>query len=382
MELTDTQKKFQESVREFCKQEVEPHAARIDQKGEFPHDVMDKVADFGLFGCVVPKEYGGLGVDTVSYAIAVEELSRVCGSTGITVAAHNSLGVMPFLLFGSQQQIEEYVPPLAKAKEGLSAFGLTEPEAGSDAGGTKTTGVRDGDDWIVNGNKCFITNAGVAKTLVITAKTDKIPGSRGISSFIVDKDTPGFIIGKKEDKMGLRGSDTRELAFENMRLSADKMLGKEGEGFKQFMIILDGGRVSIGAMALGLAQGAFDHCLRYARERELNNCPITGFQAIQWKLADMYTKIQCARHLIYHAARLEDAHRKFSTESAMAKLYASEIATEIAHDAIQVVGGRGYMEDMPLERIYRDVRLCEIGEGTSEIQRLVIARDLIKRVLD
>ena len=382
MEFTDKQKKFQDRVREFCKQEVEPHAARIDREGVFPHDVMDKVADFGLFGCVAPKEYGGLGLDTVSYIIAVEELSRVCGSTGITVAAHNSLGVMPFLLFGNQDQIEEFVPTLAKGKEGLGAFGLTEPEAGSDAGGTKTTGVKDGDDWIINGNKCFITNAGEAKTLVITAKTEKVPGSRGISSFIVDKDTPGFIVGKKEDKMGLRGSDTRELAFENMRLSSDKLLGNEGEGFKQFMIILDGGRISIGAMALGLAQGAFDCCLKYARNRKKLNCPITDFQAIQWKLADMYTKIQCARHLIYHSARLEDAHQKFTTESAMAKLYASEIATEIAHDAIQVVGGRGYMEDMPLERIYRDVRLCEIGEGTSEIQRLVIARDLIKKVLD
>ncbi len=382
MELTDKQKKFKDSVREFCKQEVEPHAARIDQQGEFPHDVMGKVADFGLFGCVAPKEYGGLGLDTVSYVIAVEQLSRVCGSTGITVAAHNSLGLMPFLLFGSQYQIEEFVPPLVRGKEGLCAFGLTETEAGSDAGGTKTTGIKEGDHWIINGNKCFITNAGVAKTLVITAKTEKTPGSRGISSFIVEKNTPGFIVGKKEDKMGLRGSDTRELAFENMRLSSDKMLGKEGEGFKQFMIILDGGRISIGAMALGLAQGAFDCCLKYARQREQFNCPITDFQAIQWKLADMYTKIQCARHLIYHSARLEDAHQKFTTESAMAKLYASEIATDVAHDAIQVVGGRGYMEDMPLERIYRDVRLCEIGEGTSEIQRLVIARDLIRRVLD
>jgi len=379
MELTDRQKKFQAEVREFCAQEIEPHAARIDRDGVFPQDVMDRVADFGLFGCVAPTHYGGLGVDTVCYAIAVEEVSRVCGSTGITVAAHNSLGVMPFLFFGTEVQKETYVPMLAKARQGLGAFGLTEPEAGSDAGGTKTTAVKDGTDWLINGNKCFITNAGVCKTIVITAKTQKIPGSRGISSFIVEKDTPGFVIGKKENKMGLRGSDTRELAFENMRLSGDQLLGNEGEGFKQFMIILDGGRISIGAMALGLAQGAFDCCLKYAKERKQFGQAIVEFQAIQWKLADMYTKIQCARHLIYHAARLEDAHQKFSTESAMAKLYASEIATQVAHDAIQVVGGRGYMEDLPLERIYRDVRLCEIGEGTSEVQRLVIARELIRR---
>ena len=381
MELTDRQREFQASVREFCLQEIEPHAARIDREGVFPHDIMDKVADFGLFGCVVPKEYGGIGVDTVSYAIAVEEVSRVCGSTGITVAAHNSLGVMPFLIFGTDKQKEKYVPELAKGKNGLGAFGLTEAGAGSDAGGTKTTGIKDGDDWIINGTKCFITNVGECRTLVITAKTEKIPGSRGISSFIVEKDTPGFVIGKKEDKLGLRGADTRELAFENMKLSADKLLGKEGEGFKQFMIILDGGRVSIAAMALGLAQGAFDDALKYAKKRHQFGRPITDFQAIQWKLADMYTKIQCARHLVYYAARLEDAHQKFSTESAMAKLYAAEIATEVAHTAIQIVGGRGYMNDMPLERIYRDVRLCEIGEGTSEVQRLVIARDLIKREL-
>ena len=379
MELTDKQKKFQAEVRAFCEQEIAPHAARIDREGVFPQDIMDKVADFGLFGIVAPTEYGGLGVDTVCYAIAVEEVSRVCGSTGITVAAHNSLGIMPFLLFGNEAQKAEYVPVLASGKDGLGSFGLTEAGAGSDAGGTRTTGVKDGNGWIINGNKCFITNGGVCCALVITAKTEKIPGSRGISAFIVDRDTPGFIIGKKEDKMGLRGSDTRELAFENMHLSDDKLLGKEGDGFKYFMTILDGGRISIGAMALGLAQGAYDYALKYAKTAQYAGQPLTDSQAIQFKLADMYTKIQCARHLIYYAARLEDAHQKFTIESAMAKLYASEIGTEVAYRAMQIVGDQGYLDETPLERIYRDVRLCEIGEGTSEIQRLVIARELFKR---
>ncbi|MEE4311679.1 MAG: acyl-CoA dehydrogenase family protein, partial [candidate division KSB1 bacterium] len=262
-------------------------------------------------------------------------------------------------------------------KDGLGSFGLTEPGAGSDAGGTKTTAVKEGDHWVINGNKCFITNAGVARVLVITAKTEKIPGSRGISSFLVDRDTPGFVVGKKEDKMGLRGSDTRELALENMQLPASKLLGNEGEGFKQFMITLDGGRISIGAMALGLAQAAFDCALEFAKTETSAGVPVAASQSVQFKLADMYTKIQNARHQIYYAARLEDAHQRFTVESAMAKLYASEIATQVAYDAIQIAGDRGASDSLPLERIYRDVRLCEIGEGTSEIQRLVIARNLL-----
>ncbi|MBN2010395.1 acyl-CoA dehydrogenase family protein [candidate division KSB1 bacterium] len=375
MELTDKQTQFQQEMREFCEQEIEPNAAQIDRDGEFPADVINKVADRGLLGMVAPKEWGGLGLDTVSYAIAVEEISRACGSTGITVAAHNSLGVMPMVLFANDKQKNEYLALLCSGKDGLCSFGLTEPDAGSDAGATKTTGVRDGDDWIINGGKCFITNAGVCKALVITAKTQKIQGSRGISSFIIDRDTPGFVIGKKENKMGLRGSDTRELSFENVRLPATKMLGNEGEGFKQFMIILDGGRISIGAMALGLAQGAYDSCLKYIRE---NRKSLINSQAVQFQLADMHVKIQCARHLILHASRLEDANQTFSVESAMAKLYASEIGTEVARTAMQIVGPDAYSSELPLERIYRDVRLCEVGEGTSEIQRLVIARDIIK----
>ena len=378
MELTDKQKKYQESVRDFSVQVIEPLAKQIDDTGEYPRTLFDQVAEFGLFGILAPTEYGGKGMDTVSYAIAVEEVSRVCGSTGIMVAAHNSLGIMPFVLFGNDEQKNQYLPILADGKDGLGSFGLTEPGAGSDAGGTKTVGIREGDEWVINGSKCFITNAGLCHDLVITAKTEKIPGSRGISSFIVEKDTPGFIIGKKEDKMGLRGSDTRELAFENMRLPQSKMLGNEGEGFKQFMIILDGGRISIGAMALGLAQGAYDYALEHVKTTSFRGKPKTKYQSYQWKIADMYTKIQAARHLILHAARLEDEHKEFTMESAVAKLYASEIATESIRNAMQIVGQRGYLEETPLERMYRDVRLCEVGEGTSEIQRIVIARNLFK----
>ncbi|UCE08854.1 MAG: acyl-CoA dehydrogenase family protein [bacterium] len=378
MEFTDKQLAFQRKVREFCVEEIAPYADRFDTEGVFPEDIMKKVADFGLFGCVITKEYGGLGLDTVSYIIAVEETSRVCGSTGITIAAHNSLGAMPFILFGNKEQKEKYLPVLAKGYE-LGAFGLTEPGAGSDAGSTKTTAVRDGEDWIINGSKCFITSASRASVTIITAKTEQDEAQRQISSFIVEKGTPGFSIPKKENKMGLRGSDTNELVFENMRLSGDRLLGKEGEGFKQFLTILDGGRISIGAMALGLAQGAYDYAFQYTKEHQLDGKPLSAYQSVQWKIADMYTQIQCARHLIYHAARLEDAHKDFIVESAIAKLYASEIATKVAHQAIQIVGEKGYTKDTPLERIYRDVRLCEIGEGTSEIQRLVISRELFRR---
>jgi alkylation response protein AidB-like acyl-CoA dehydrogenase len=378
MEFTDKQLAFQKNVREFCLQEIAPHADRFDTEGVFPEDIMKKVADFGLFGCVIPKEFGGLGLDAVSYIIAVEEASRVCGSTGITIAAHNSLGAMPFLLFANTEQKQKYLPVLAKGYE-LGAFGLTEPGAGSDAGGTKTTAVKDGDDWIINGSKCFITSAAHAFVTIITAKTEQDEAQRKISSFIVEKGTPGFSIPKKENKMGLLSSVTNELVFENMRLSGDKLLGKEGEGFKQFLTILDGGRISIGAMALGLAQGAYDYAFQFAKDHQLDGKPLSASQSIQWKIADMFTHIQCARHLIYYSARLEDAHKDFVVESAMAKLYASEIATKVAHQAIQIVGEKGLTKDTPLERIYRDVRLCEIGEGTSEIQRLVMARELFRR---
>jgi alkylation response protein AidB-like acyl-CoA dehydrogenase len=352
---------FRNKIREFAEKEIEPKAKEIDEKAEFPFENIRKVASLGLLGMVAPPEYGGTGIDTLRYAIAVEELSRVCGSTGITVAAHNSLAICPIYLFGNAEQKKKYIPPLAKGEK-LGSFGLTEPDAGSDAGGTKTTAVLDGDSYIINGSKCFITNASVAETFVITAVTDKTKGTKGISSFILEKGMKGFSVGKKETKMGLRGSDTATLHFEDLKIPKENILGKEGEGFKQFLITLDGGRISIGAMALGIAQGAFDKALRYARERVQFEKPLIEFQAIQFKLADMATQIEAARHLIYHSAFLEDRGEKYVKESAMAKLFASEVGRFVTYQAIQIFGGYGYSRDYPVERYLRDVKLCEIGE--------------------
>jgi len=368
---------FRNKIREFAEKEIEPKAKEIDEKAEFPFENITKVANLGLLGMVAPPEYGGTGMDTLKYVIAVEELSRVCGSTGITVAAHNSLAICPLYLFGNEEQKKKYIPPLAKGEK-LGAFGLTEPDAGSDAGGTKTTAVLDGDSYIINGSKCFITNASVAETFIITAVTDKTKGTKGISSFILEKGMKGFSVGKKETKMGIRGSDTATLHFEDLKVPRENLLGKEGEGFKQFLITLDGGRISIGAMALGIAQGAFDKALRYARERVQFEKPLIEFQAIQFKLADMATQIEAARHLIYHSAFLEDRGEKYVKESAMAKLFASEVGRFVTCQAIQIFGGHGYSRDYPVERYLRDIKLCEIGEGTSEIQRLVIFRELMK----
>jgi alkylation response protein AidB-like acyl-CoA dehydrogenase len=377
MKLKQEHEKLRQKIREFAEAEIEPKASSIDEKGEFPFDTVKKLGEMGILGMVVPEEYGGSGYDTVSYSIAVEEISRVCGSTGITVAAHNSLGVYPIYLFGNEVQRKKHIPALAKGEK-LGSFGLTEPGAGSDAAGTKTTAVLDGDSYVVNGSKCFITNASVGETFVFTAMTDKSKRYKGISSFILEKGMKGFSVGKKENKMGLRGSDTATLNFEDLRIPRENLLGKEGEGFKQFMITLDGGRISIGAMALGIAQGAFDKALKYAKEREQFGQPIANFQAIQWKLSDMATQIEAARHMIYHASELKDKGERFVKESAMAKLHASEVGRFVTHQAIQIFGGYGYMSEYPVERYLRDVKLCEIGEGTSEIQRIVIARELLK----
>jgi alkylation response protein AidB-like acyl-CoA dehydrogenase len=377
MKLSQEHQKFRQKIREFAEAEIEPKASSLDETGEFSFDTMKKLGEMGILGMVVPKEYGGSGYDTISYSIAVEEVSRVCGSTGITVAAHNSLGLYPIYLFGNEEQKRKYIPPLATGEK-LGSFGLTEPNAGSDAAGTKTTAVLDGDFYVVNGSKCFITNASVGETFVFTAMTDKTKGYKGISSFILEKGMKGFSIGKKENKMGLRGSDTATLIFEDLRLPKKNLLGREGEGFKQFMITLDGGRISIGAMALGIAQGAFDKALKYAKEREQFGQPVANFQAIQWKLADMATQIEAARHMIYHASWLKDKGERFIKESAMAKLYASEVGRFVTYQAIQIFGGYGYMSEYPVERYLRDVKLCEIGEGTSEIQRIVIARELLR----
>jgi len=377
MRISPEHEKFRQKIREFAEAEIEPKSFSLDESGEFPFDTMKKLAEIGILGMVVPEKYGGSGYDTISYSIAIEEISRVCGSTGITVAAHNSLGIYPIYLFGNEEQKRKYIPSLAKGEK-LGSFGLTEPGAGSDAAGTKTTAVLEGDSYVVNGSKCFITNASVGETFVFTAMTDKTKGYKGISSFILEKGMKGFTIGKKENKMGLRGSDTATLIFEDLRIPRENLLAKEGEGFKQFMIILDGGRISIGAMALGIAQGAFDKALKYAKEREQFEQPIANFQAIQWKLADMATQIEAARHLIYHASWLKDKGERFIKESAMAKLYASEVGRFVTYQAIQILGGYGYLSKYPVERYFRDVKLCEIGEGTSEIQRIIIARELLK----
>jgi len=368
---------FRKEIREFAEKEIEPKAQEADEKAQFPYENIKKVAQLGLLGMVVPPEYSGTGIDTLKYAIAVEELSRVCGSTGITVAAHNSLAISPLYLFGSEEQKKKYIPPLAKGEK-LGAFGLTEPDAGSDAGGTKTTVVLKGDSYVINGSKCFITNASVAETFVITAVTDKTKGTKGISSFVLEKGMKGFTVGKKENKMGIRGSDTATLHFEDLKVPRENLLGKEGEGFKQFLVTLDSGRISIGAMALGIAQGAFEKALKYAKETIQFEKPLIESQAIQFKLADMATQIEAARHLIYHAAFLEDRGQKYVKESAMAKLFASEIGRFVTYEAIQIFGEYGYSRRYPVERYLRDVKLCEIGEGTSEIQRLVIFRELIK----
>jgi alkylation response protein AidB-like acyl-CoA dehydrogenase len=377
-ELSEEHQLFRETVRDFAEKEVAPGAIERDQTHEFPAGLIRRMGELGLMGIPFPEKYGGAGGDTLSYAIAVEEISRVDGSLGIILAAHISLGASPFYLFGDEQQKQRWLTPLAQG-EMLGAFGLTEPNAGSDAGGTSTTAVREGDEWVINGRKLWITSGRVAGVIVATAKTDRAAqGSRGISSFIIPKGAPGLSYGKDENKMGLRSSITSPLFFENVRLPADSLLGNEGDGFKQFMQILDGGRISIGAMGLGLGQGAYEAAVQYAQRREQFGQPIANFQAIQFKLADMATELEAARLLVYKAAVLKDQRKPFSQAAAMAKLFASEVGERCAYQAIQIHGGMGYAVESQVERMYRDVRLTTIGEGTSEIQRLVIARQLLK----
>lgn len=377
MFLTEEQQMLREMVRDFAQNEVKPRAAEIDETCEFPWETVNKMGELGLMGIVFPEEYGGAGMDYVCYAIAVEELSRVCASTGITLAAHISLGVYPLYAFGNEEQKRRWLPDLCSGRI-LGAFGLTEPNAGSDAAATETTAVRVNGGWVVNGTKRFITNASVSQVYTFTAVTDKSKGTKGISAFVIPRDTPGFAVERKENKLGIRGSDTAGLSFQDCFIPDESLLGKEGEGFKYFMDTLNGGRISIGAMALGIAQGALDEALKYAKERKQFNRPIADFQINQFKLADMATWIEAARHLVYHAARLKDAGKPFIKEASMAKLFASEIATRCCEMAIQIHGGYGYTRDYPVERMWRDAKLCEIGEGTSEIQRLVIARELLR----
>ena len=375
-ELTDEQRMTREMVRDFAENEIKPLAQERDRTGEFPWELIRKMGPLGLLGLPIPEEYGGAGADTVCYAIAIEEIARVCGSTAITVAAHTSLGTYPIYRFGNEAQKRKYLPRLASG-QGLAAFGLTEPEAGSDAGATKTRAVRRGDEWVLNGQKIFITNGSIADVVVVAALTDPDKGPRGISNFIVEKGTPGFRPRRDEEKMGLKASVTSQLFFEECRVPQENFLGQPGEGYKQFLITLDGGRISIGAMALGLAQGAYERALAYSKERVQFGQPIARFQAIQWMLADMATEIEAARLMVYRAAWLKDQGVRFTKEAAMAKLFASEVAERACFKALQIHGGYGYMREYDVERMYRDQRLCTIGEGTSEIQRLVIARQIL-----
>lgn len=373
--LNESQVLIQQVVHDFAQNELAPLAADLDREKRFPHDIIAKMAELDLFALPFSEEYGGTGDGYLPYAIAVEEISRACASTGLTYAAHCSIGTGPVYLFGTEEQKQKWVVPCAKG-EMLAAFGLTEPDAGSDASGTKTTAVLDGSEWVINGSKCFITNATYAGMAVITAVSEPGQGSRGISSFIIPTDTPGFSVSAPYEKLGLRASDTAEIILDDLRIPGNYLLGKRGEGFKQFMQVLDGGRISIGAMAVGIAQASLDAALAYARERRQFGQPISKFQAIQFKLADMGTAVELARLNVYRAAWLKDHGFPFTKESAMAKLFASETAVKAALEAIQVFGGYGYMKDYPVERYLRDAKLTEIGEGTSEIQRLVIARQL------
>ena len=373
--LTGEQKLFQKTIGEFCEKEIKPLASKIDKEEYFPWELYKKMGKMGLMGMTVPQSYGGAGIDRVSYMIALEEISRVCGSTGITVEAHNSLGVGHIYEKGTEKQRKKYLPRLTSG-EAIAAWALTEPNAGSDAASVQTTAVPDKDEWVLNGTKQFITSGDIAEVVTVMVMTDKSKGAKGISAFIVEKDTPGFKVGQLEDKLGLRGSRTAELIFEDCRIPKENLLAEKDMGFIGAMNILDRGRTAIGAMAVGIARGALEHSIEYAKQREQFGKPISKFQAIQWKIADMATEIDAARLLVYRAAYLEDEGKPFSKEAAMAKLFASEMAMRATRNAIQVYGGYGFTRDYPLERYFRDVKLCEIGEGTSEVQRMVIAKRL------
>jgi alkylation response protein AidB-like acyl-CoA dehydrogenase len=375
--FTDEQNQLRRSIREFAEGEIAPHVMEWDEASKFPLEIMPKLAEMGLLGVIFPEQYGGAGLGYVEYVIAIEEVSRIDGSVGIIVAAHNSLCSNHIFKFGTEEQKKKYLTPLAQGKK-IGAWSLTEPEAGSDAGGTRTTAKRDGSNWVINGSKTFCTNGHYADYSVVMALTDKSKNSHGISAFIVEKGTPGFKPGKKENKLGLRASDTSELIFTDCKVPAENLLGAEGEGFIGSLKILDGGRISIAALALGMAQGALDAAIKYSKQRKQFGQAISEFQAIQFKLADMATQVEAARLLVYQAAWLADRKDvRFTRESSMAKLFASEVAVRVANECVQIHGGYGFIKDYPAEKFYRDVKLCTIGEGTSEIQKLVIARQLL-----
>ena len=374
--LSPQHEDIRRTVRDFAERRIVPIAEELERKGVFPMEIIREAAALGLLGVPYPEEVGGTGLDSLAYAITVEELSRASGSVGIIVSAHTSLGCNPIYLAGTDAQKEKYLRPMASG-EVIGAYGLTEPGAGSDSRGTKTRAHRDGDEWVINGSKRFITNAGVAGTYIVTAVTDREQDSGKISAFIVEADTPGFSIGRMEEKMGLHASNTGELIFEDCRIPAENLLGEEGAGDKLFLKTLDGGRIGIASMALGLAQAAYEAASAYAKERKQFGRPIGEVQGVAFKIADMATTIDAARLMTYRAAWLKDCGKPYTTEAAMAKLYASEVARDVTNDAVQVHGGYGYVSEYKVERYLRDAKLTEIGEGTSEIQRMVIARNLL-----
>lgn len=375
--FTKEQEMVRKVMREFAEKEVAPKAKEIDITEEFPWDTVRKMAKYDMMGIPYPKEYGGAGGDYISYIIAVEELSRACATTGVILSAHISLGSFPIYQWGTEEQKQKYLVPLAKGEK-LGAFGLTEPNAGTDAAGQQTTAVLDGDNYILNGSKIFITNGGKADIYIIFAMTDRSKGTKGISAFIVEKDFTGFSIGKIEEKMGIRASSTAELVFEDCIVPKENLLGKEGQGFKIAMATLDGGRIGIAAQALGIAQAALDEVIKYVKERQQFGRPLSKFQGLQWYIADMATRVSAARHLVYNAAWRKQNNLTYSMEASMAKLYASETAMYVSTKAVQIFGGYGFTKDYPVERFMRDAKITEIYEGTSEVQKMVIAANLLK----
>ncbi len=374
-ELTENQKLVQQIARDFAENEIRPVVMKYDESQEFPYETMSKLGDLGFLGVIFPEEYGGAGMSYLEYVTVIEEISKVDPSIGLSIAAHNSLCSNHLYTFGNEEQKRKYLVGLASGKS-IGAWALTEPTSGSDAGGLLTTAKREGDSYVLNGSKNFITHGSVGNVTIVMALTDSNKGKKGISAFIVENKTPGFLVSKKENKLGMRCCDTSAIAFDNCRIPKENLLGNEGEGFPQALTVLDGGRISIAALSLGIAQGALDASLKYAKERKQFGKPIAEFQAIQWKLSEMATQTEAARLLTYRAAFLKNQGKEITLESSMAKYYASEVAAQATSEAIQIHGGYGFIKDFPVEKLYRDVKLCTIGEGTSEIQKLVIAREL------
>ena len=377
LELTDQQKMIQKMVREFAEKEVAPIASELDEKGEYPNKTLEKMAKLGLLGIIIPNEFGGAGLDTISYSIVVEEISRKCASTGVITSVHNSLTAWPIMKYGNEDQKKKYLPILAKGEK-IGAFAATEPNAGSDLGALRTTAELKGDKYIINGDKTFITSGPEAGIIIVFAVTDKKLGPKGISAFIVESDMKGYKVGSIFDKLGINASKTSELIFENMEVPKENLLGKEGEGFKIALSTLDGGRIGIASQAVGIAQAALDESIEYSKQRQQFGRPISKFQAIQWMIADMATKIEASRFLVYNAAYKKDIGERISKDAAMAKLFASDTAMDVVIKAVQIHGGYGYTKEYTVERLFRDAKITEIYEGTSEVQKMVIAGSLLR----